>query len=51
MNLCQFLINLAKIVHWLSTPKEQQKSFSMTDVKILNHNTLQLKMFFLTSSA
>lgn len=39
-------INLAKIVHWLSIPKEQRKSFPMTDVKTLNHNALQLKMFF-----
>ncbi len=39
-------INLAKVVHWLSVPKEQRKSFSMMDIKTINHNTLQLKLFF-----
>ncbi len=39
-------INLAKIVHWLSIPKENRKSFSMTDIKTLNHNALQLNLFF-----
>jgi len=39
-------INLAKITHWLSIPKEQRKSFSMTDIKTINHNALQLNIFF-----
>lgn len=39
-------INLAKVVHWLSIPKEQRKSFSMMDIKTVNHNALQLKLFF-----
>jgi hypothetical protein len=39
-------INLAKITHWLSIPKEQRKSFSMTDVKTINHNALHLNAFF-----
>ena len=39
-------INIAKIVHWLSIPKEKRRSFSMMDVKTINHNSLQLKLFF-----
>ena len=39
-------INLAKAVHWLSIPKQQRKSFSMADVKTINHNTLLLDHFF-----
>lgn len=39
-------INLAKTTHWLSIPKEHRKSFSMTDVKTINHNALQLNLFF-----
>ena len=39
-------INIAKITHWLSIPKEDRKSFSMTDIKTINHNALQLNLFF-----
>ena len=39
-------VNLAKITHWLSIPKEQRKSFSMTDIKTINNNALQLDLFF-----
>jgi hypothetical protein len=39
-------INIAKITHWLSIPKEQRKSFSMTDIKTINNNALQLNLFF-----
>ncbi|MCW3806965.1 hypothetical protein [Plebeiibacterium marinum] len=39
-------INLAKVTHWLSIPKEHRRSFSMMDVKIINHNALQLDLFF-----
>lgn len=39
-------INLAKVAHWLSIPKEQRKAFSMTDVKTINHNALLLDRFF-----
>lgn len=39
-------INLAKAAHWLNIPKEFRKSFSMTDIKTINHNTLQLNLFF-----
>jgi len=39
-------INLAKVTHWLNLPKEQRKSFSMSDIKTINHNALQLNEFF-----
>ena len=39
-------INLAKITHWLNIPKEARNSFSMTDIKTINHNALQLNLFF-----
>lgn len=39
-------INLAKITHWLSVPKHLRKAFSMTDIKTINHNALQLNLFF-----
>jgi len=39
-------INIAKITHWLSIPKEQRKAFSMTDIKTINNNALQLNLFF-----
>lgn len=39
-------INIAKVKHWLSMPKELRKTFSMTDVKTMNHNWLLLQRFF-----
>ena len=39
-------INIAKIEHWLSIPKNERKSFSMNDIKTINHNRLQLQLFF-----
>ncbi len=39
-------INIAKIEHWLCIPKEKRGSFSMHDIKTINHNWLQLKLFF-----
>ncbi len=39
-------INLAKITSWLNIPVEQRKTFSMSDIKTINNNTLQLNMFF-----
>ncbi|QZT38399.1 transposase [Halosquirtibacter xylanolyticus] len=39
-------INLAKVAHWLCIPKEDRRSFSMTDIKTINHNELQLNLFF-----
>jgi len=39
-------INIAKVEHWLSVPKEIRKPFSMTDIKTMNHNRLLLLRFF-----
>ena len=38
-------INLAKIAHWLSEPKEKRTAFSMTDVKTMYHNDLLIDRF------
>jgi hypothetical protein len=38
-------INIAKVVHWLSLPKEERKAFSMSDIKTMNHNTILLERF------
>ena len=39
-------INIAKIEHWLSKPKEERGAFSMSDIKTINNNMLQLQLFF-----
>ncbi len=39
-------INLAKVVHWFSIPKEQRQAFYMRDIKVVNHNALLLERFF-----
>ena len=39
-------VNIAKIVHWFSIPKQEREPFSMRDIKIVNHNTLLLEKFF-----
>jgi len=39
-------INIAKVQHWLSLPKQERKSFSMNDIKTINNNVLQLYRFF-----
>ena len=38
-------INIAKVEHWLSIPKEIRPPFSMADVKTMYHNTLLLERF------
>lgn len=38
-------INIAKVEHWLSTPREVRKPFSMADIKTMNHNRLLLQRF------
>ncbi|MBW6533658.1 MAG: transposase [Mariniphaga sp.] len=38
-------INIAKVEHWLSQPKEARKPFSMADIKTMNHNRLLLQRF------
>lgn len=39
-------VNLAKVTHWLSIPKQERKAFSMCDVKTIYHNEMLLKRFF-----
>lgn len=39
-------INIAKIEHWLSKSKEERGAFSMSDIKTVNNNMLQLQLFF-----
>lgn len=38
-------VNIAKITHWISVPKEDRKAFSMSSVKTLHHNELLLNRF------
>ncbi|MBN2898502.1 MAG: transposase, partial [Clostridia bacterium] len=38
-------VNLARISHWLSIPKDQRPAFSMADVKTLYHNTILIERF------
>ncbi len=44
-NMSLTSINIAKVTHWISIPKEQRKSFSMADVKTIYHNELLVKRF------
>lgn len=46
LNASLTAINIAKIEHWLSIPKEKRESFSMNDIKTINYNWLQLQRFF-----
>jgi hypothetical protein len=39
-------INITKIKHWSSIPKVLRKTFSMADIKTMNHNWLLLQRFF-----
>lgn len=39
-------INIAKIAHWISIPKEKRKSFSMADIKTMYNNELLMKRIF-----
>lgn len=39
-------VNVAKVEHWLSLPKDQRKAFSMATVKTLHHNQLLIDRFF-----
>ena len=38
-------INLAKIIHWISIPKENRKAFSMSSIKTMYHNQLLINQF------
>jgi len=40
-------VNIAKVVHWTSIPKQQRKAFSMADIKTMNHNALLIERFFI----
>jgi len=46
LNASLTAINIAKIEHWLRLPKEIRKTFSMADIKTMNHNWLLLQRFF-----
>jgi hypothetical protein len=41
-------VSLAKAVHWLSVKKEQRPTFSMANIKTINHNALLLNRFIRT---
>ena len=38
-------VNLAKIIHWISIPKENRKAFSMSSIKTMYHNQLLINQF------
>jgi hypothetical protein len=44
-NVALTAINIGKVGHWLSQPKEVRKPFSMADIKTMNHNRLLLQRF------
>ena len=44
-NMSLTAVNVAKIVHWYSIPIQERKSFSLSDMKTINHNTLLLERF------
>jgi hypothetical protein len=39
-------ISIAKIIYWLSVPKEKRAAFSMADVKTIHHNFFLMQRFF-----
>lgn len=41
-NMSLTAVNVAKVVHWFSIPREQRKAFSMAYIKTINHNALLL---------
>lgn len=47
-NISLTAINVAKAVHWFPIEKEKRNSFSMNDIKIMNHNLLLLDRFIAT---
>lgn len=44
-NISLTAVNVAKVIHWFSIPKSQREEFSMSDIKIMNHNALLLDRF------
>src|SRR5690606_35960353 len=47
-NLALTATNVAKVAHWKSIPKEERGTFSMADIKTMNHNALLMDRFFST---
>jgi len=45
-NAALTVINIAKMQHRLSLPKHERGAFSMSDIKTMNNNMLQLNRFF-----
>ncbi|MBP8966569.1 MAG: transposase [Paludibacteraceae bacterium] len=45
-NIALSAINIAKVAHWYNLPKNQRNTFSMKNIKIINHNALLLERFF-----
>jgi hypothetical protein len=45
-NMSLTSINIAKVAHWISIPKEERKAFSMADVKTMYNNELLMNRFF-----
>jgi len=46
LNTSLTTINITKINHWLSIPKNERKSFSMADVKTMYNNQLLMNRIF-----
>jgi hypothetical protein len=47
-NMSLTAVNIAKVVHWFSIPKDERREFSLSDIKTINHNTLLLDRFIST---
>lgn len=45
-NMALTTINIAKVSHWITIPKEKRKSFSMADIKTQYHNELLMNRIF-----
>ena len=41
-------VNIAKIAHWISVPKNQREAFSMSSIKTMYHNELLINRFIST---
>lgn len=46
-NMSLTTINIAKVTHWLTKPKNQRNSFSMADIKTLYNNELLMNRFLI----
>jgi hypothetical protein len=44
-NMALTALNVTKVEDWLSIPKEKRETFSMTNIKTLNHNMLIIDRF------